>query len=391
MGNLLEVFWRFLCLGCVSFGGPAAHIGYFHTSFVQKYKWIDEHSYARLVALSQFLPGPGSSQIGFALGVRQAGLLGGCAAFIGFTLPSFILLYLVATLQTDLSSYLLNSVIDGLKLLAVVVVADACYKMYSTFCTNKLLIGLAITASAITLTIPSLWSQIAVLIFGATVTILYKPKDLPRKISKTKSNKRPNQIAFIVFAILFFVPALLSSNSIFIKIFADFYQAGSLVFGGGHVVLPLLDQTIGNNLTSTQFLTGYASAQAVPGPMFSLAAYLGAILSPTSSLHGALIATIAIFLPGFLLILWLQDAWESLVNKPNVAACAAGINATVVGLLVAALYQPVFTNAINSLIDVGLVIVGLFLLNVIRLPILTLVFGYIAIGILKTLVFSGSI
>ena len=210
-------------------------------------------------------------------------------SFIGFTLPSFILLYLVATLQTDLSSYLLNSVIDGLKLLAVVVVADACYKMYSTFCTNKLLIGLAITASAITLAIPSLWSQIAVLIFGATVTILYKPKDLPRKISKTKSNKRPNQIAFIVFAILFFVPALLSSNSIFIKIFADFYQAGSLVFGGGHVVLPLLDQTIGNNLTSTQFLTGYASAQAVPGPMFSLAAYLGAILSPTSSLHLSLI------------------------------------------------------------------------------------------------------
>lgn len=270
-------------------------------------------------------------------------------------------------------------------------VADACYKMYSTFCTNKLLIGLAITASAITLTIPSLWSQIAVLIFGATVTILYKPKDLPRKISKTKSNKRPNQIAFIVFTILFFVPALFSSNSIYIKIFADFYQAGSLVFGGGHVVLPLLDQTIGNNLTSTQFLTGYASAQAVPGPMFSLAAYLGAILSPTSSLHGALIATIAIFLPGFLLILWLQDAWESLANKPNVAACAAGINATVVGLLVAALYQPVFTSAINSLIDVGLVIVGLFLLNVIRLPILTLVFGYIAIGILKTVVFSGPI
>ncbi len=377
MNRTWEVFWRFLALGCVSFGGPAAHIGYFQKAFVQKLKWIDEGSYARLISLSQFLPGPGSSQIGFALGLRRAGLSGGLAAFIGFTLPSFLLLYILATTNTQQNhSDLFSGVIHGLKLLAVVVVADATLSMFNAFCKERLSVSIAVLTSATLLSIPSLWTQIGVLAIAALIGASYgKPV-----LHNNETQERFKLLPLVFFFVLFVGLPLLAMVSQWVEIFSDFYQAGSLVFGGGHVVLPLLQQAIGDAIPTDRFLLGYAAAQAVPGPMFSLAAFLGAELSPDNQSLGAVIATAGVFLPGFLLVLGLQGAWESLATQPKVAGAAWGINAAVVGLLLSALYQPVFISAAFTPVDMALVILGFFALRSMTVPIVKLVLGFGAIG-----------
>lgn len=382
MNKLWEVFWRFLALGCVSFGGPAAHIGYFQTTFVQKLKWIDEESYARLISLSQFLPGPGSSQIGFAIGLRQAGVYGGIAAFLGFTLPSFLLLYFLATINTDQNSAdLLSGVAHGLKLLAVVVVADATSSMFKAFCKERLSISIAVLTAASLLLFPSLWIQISVLVVAALVGSLYgKPV-----INKNDKKERFKTFPLVIFFVLFLGMPLITVISQWADIFSDFYQAGSLVFGGGHVVLPLLQQTIGDAIATDRFLLGYAAAQAVPGPMFSMAAFMGAEISPGSPLLGALIATAGVFLPGFLLVISLQGAWESLASKPKIAGATWGINAAVVGLLLAALYQPVFINAVSTPIEMALVILGFFALRTMSIPIVMLVIGFGVFGLVLAL------
>jgi chromate transporter len=378
MNNVWEVFWRFLALGCVSFGGPAAHIGYFQKAFVEKLKWIDEESYARLISLSQFLPGPGSTQIGFAIGLRRAGLLGGVAAFIGFTLPSFFLLYFLATTNTEQnSSDLFSGIVHGLKLLAVIVVADATLSMFKAFCKEKLSISMAVLAAVCLLLIPNLWTQIIVLLVAALVGAFFgKPL-----MNKNEAQEHFKPIPLIFFFALFIGLPILVMVSQWVDIFSDFYQAGSLVFGGGHVVLPLLQQTIGDTISTDRFLLGYAAAQAVPGPMFSLAAFLGAELSPDNQLLGAFIATIGVFLPGILLVLSLQGAWESLASRPKVAGAAWGINAAVVGLLLSALYQPVFISAVSTPIEMSLVILGFFALRTMSIPIVLLVLGFGAIGL----------
>lgn len=382
MNKLWEVFWRFLALGCVSFGGPAAHIGYFQTTFVQKLKWIDEESYARLISLSQFLPGPGSSQIGFAIGLRQAGVYGGIAAFLGFTLPSFLLLYFLATINTDQNSAdLLSGVAHGLKLLAVVVVADATSSMFKAFCKERLSISIAVLTAASLLLFPSLWIQISVLVVAALVGSLYgKPV-----INKNDKKERFKTFPLVIFFVLFLGMPLITVISQWADIFSDFYQAGSLVFGGGHVVLPLLQQTIGDAIATDRFLLGYAAAQAVPGPMFSMAAFMGAEISPDSPLLGALIATAGVFLPGFLLVISLQGAWESLASKPKIAGATWGINAAVVGLLLAALYQPVFISAVSTPIEMALVILGFFALRTMSIPIVMLVIGFGVFGLVLAL------
>ncbi len=378
MNTIWEVFWRFLALGCVSFGGPAAHIGYFQKTFVQKLKSIDEDSYARLISLSQFLPGPGSSQIGFALGFRRAGLFGAMAAFFGFTLPSFLLLYLLATTNTGQnSSVLFSAIVHGLKLLAVVVVADATLSMFKSFCKEKLSISIAVLTSATLLWLPSLWTQISVLVMAALVGAFFGKHIM----HKDERKERFKIFPLLLFFVLFVVSPVLAVMSQPVEIFSRFYQAGSLVFGGGHVVLPLLQQTIGDVVATDRFLLGYAAAQAVPGPMFSLAAFLGAELSPGNQLLGALIAIAGIFLPGFLLVLSLQGAWESLAAQPKVAGAAWGINAAVVGLLLSALYQPVFISAVSMPIEMALVILGFFALRIMRVPIGILVLGFAAIGL----------
>ncbi len=378
MRRTWEVFWRFLALGCISFGGPAAHIGYFQKTFVEKLKWIDVESYARLISLSQFLPGPGSSQIGFALGLRRAGLWGGVAAFIGFTLPSFFLLYGLAIADTGQgSSTLFFGIVHGLKLLAVVVVAAATLTMFNAFCKERLSVGIAVLSAAMLLGLPSLWMQIGVLVLAAFVGVFYgKPI-----IDKQETKKHFKVLPLICFFVLFLGLPILAIIVPRLELFSTFYQSGSLVFGGGHVVLPLLQQTLGEGISTDRFLLGYAAAQAVPGPMFSLAAFLGADLLGYKPLLGAFIATIGIFLPGFLLVLSLQGAWETLAAQPQVAGAAWGINAAVVGLLLAALYQPVFISAVFTPLEMALVIIGFFALTTIRLPMVLLVLGFGVIGV----------
>lgn len=375
MTRVFEIFYRFLALGCISFGGPAAHIGYFQATFVQKLNWLDQDAYGKLVALSQFLPGPGSSQVGFAIGLRRAGLMGGIAAFIGFTLPSFILLYLLATLAFDANvSGTFDGVVHGLKLLAVIVVADACLSMFNTFCKDKLSVLLMVFSTFCVLAIANLWTQIAVLGISAVIgAVLTNPTDKSHD-EGLLVNIRPLPLA--IFIILFLGLPVIGDD-----VLSSFYQAGSLVFGGGHVVLPLLQQTLGDQMTNDQFLTGYAAAQAIPGPMFTIATFLGAELRPEQPFVGALLATLALFLPGFLLIYGLQNAWESITKYPKVAGAAAAINAAVVGLLLAALYTPVFSSAVAQPMDMAIVVLGFFALRALKIPIVALVICMSIIGI----------
>ncbi len=374
-----ELFWRFLALGCISFGGPVAHLGYFRTAFVDRLRWLDEAAYGRLVALSQFLPGPSSSQVGFAIGYQRAGVVGGVAVFLGFTLPSFVLLYLLAIAGNAVTDTVyFGGFVKGLKLLAVVVVADAVIGMYSTFCRRRLSGALCMLTASALLVVPSMATQFAVLAAGALAgwRFLRAPEAPPG------GRLRFSWLPLTLFFLLLIGLPLLASLSPDLDLLSRFYQAGSLVFGGGHVVLPLLQQTVGDALPIDRFLLGYAAAQAIPGPMFAMSAFLGAGMTPDHALAGALIAVLGIFLPGFLLILSFHDTWETLARKPGAAGAVAGVNASVVGLLLAALYQPVFVNAVFSSLDLALVIIGFFLLRALRVPILALVAFFAAAGVL---------
>ena len=381
MKDLFDVFSRFFLLGLMSFGGPAAHIAYFRKQFVEQLKWLDDATYARLVALSQFLPGPGSSQVGFALGYRRAGLAGAIAAFIAFTTPSFILLWLLSVNPWFGSDHeIMQGVIQGLKLLAVVVVSDAVLSMFKSFCKNKLTICVAIFTAAALILMSSLTTQLICLLIAAAVGALQG-----RQATQAKKNVNVSWLPLLIFLLLFLgLPALLVtgvSQNTWLVLFNQFYQAGSLVFGGGHVVLPLLQQTLGDAISNDQFLMGYAAAQAVPGPMFTMATFLGAEMRPDSPLIAALLTTLAIFLPGFLLVLALQNSWEALATRAKVAGAIAGINAAVVGLLMAALYQPVFTAAVTGWLEFAVVVLGFAALRFIKIHIGLLVFIFAVLGL----------
>ena len=378
-GIMWELFWRFLALGCISFGGPAAHLGYFRTVFVERLKWLDETAYGRLIALSQFLPGPSSSQVGFAIGYQRGGVAGGVAVFLGFTLPSFLLLFLLATAGGTLTDTVyFGGFVKGLKLLAVVVVADAVLGMYSTFCKSRLTGTLCILTASALLIVPSMAVQFTVLAACALVGWRFlRTPDAP-----SGGRLRFSWLPLTLFFLFLIGLPFLAGLSPKLDLFSRFYQTGSLVFGGGHVVLPLLQQTVGEALSIDRFLLGYAAAQAIPGPMFTLSAFLGAEMTPDQALAGALIAVLGIFLPGFLLIMAFHDTWETLARKPGAAGAVAGVNAAVVGLLLAALYQPVFVNAVFSPLDLSLAVIGFFMMRVIRLPILLLVTFFAAAGVL---------
>ena len=375
-----HIFSTFFILGCISFGGPAAHIGYFRKTFVQRLAWLSEKQYAEFVALSQFLPGPGSSQVGFAIGYHRAGLVGACLAFLGFTLPSIglmLLLVISAAQLTDSSLFL--SVIHGLKLLAVVVVFDAVLGMYKNFCKDNTRIFLCLLTACVMLIFPGIISQLLVLVAAATIGILFLKTtqgNEPDKKTHHLINSVAGSINYVplgLFLLLLLLPPFLAFYSPFMPLFTDFFQAGSLVFGGGHVVLPLLENIMAGQIDSDQFLTGYAIAQAVPGPMFTFATYIGYFILPTTPILGALIATAAVFLPGFLLLLSCLKNWKKLSALPNVAAAISGVNAAVVGLLISALYQPVFSSAVFDGVDMALVLIGVYLLKSKKLPIVALV------------------
>ncbi|EKO3575221.1 chromate efflux transporter [Vibrio metschnikovii] len=376
-----EIFIRFFTLGWISFGGPAAHIGYFRHTFVEKLKWMSDQQYGQIVALSQFLPGPGSSQVGFAIGYQRGGLLGASLAFIGFTLPSIILMVLLATFSRywlDTSQYAL--LIHGLKLLAVVVVAEATWGMYQNFCRTKTTASLGLFSAVILLCIPGILAQILVIVLAVIIGIIWLKNPHP---TTTLTPFRPTWWPLVLFvAILFGLPWLVSSSAS-VMLFEQFFHAGSLVFGGGHVVMPLLQNLLADQISSDIFLAGYAAAQAVPGPMFTLATYLGYYLLPASPVTGAIIATIGVFLPGFLLLLGVLKHWQNLANLPFVSGALAGVNASVVGLLLAALYQPVFISAVFNAWDVALLLIGLWLLKIMKWPILGLVMFYLLTALIR--------
>ncbi|PWI33986.1 chorismate-binding protein [Vibrio albus] len=378
---MLTIFKTFFALGWISFGGPAAHIGYFRNTFVEKLKWLTEEEYAQIVALSQFLPGPGSSQVGFAIGYKHAGVSGALAAFLGFTLPSIIIMLVLAALSASLTTEpLFLSAVHGLKLLAVVVVADAIWGMFSKFCQTTLPVGLCLFTAIALLVLPGIATQALVLIAAAMTGSLFLQKS--GGDSHDNLPFRPHWLPLLIFALLLTGLPLLTSHGSLAGIFSDFFQAGSLVFGGGHVVLPLLQNIVGDQLPQDAFLTGYAAAQAIPGPMFTFATYIGYIMSPEFPVLGALFATAGVFLPGFLLLLGILRHWQRLASIPKVDGALNGVNAAVVGLLIAALYQPIFLSAVNVPLDFALVLSGLFLQKQLKLPLVWMVTLSILAGLL---------
>ncbi|MFQ1714223.1 chromate efflux transporter [Aeromonas veronii] len=366
-----QVFIQFLWLGCISFGGPAAHIGYFQRTFVQRLGWLTQAEFARLLALCQLLPGPASSQLGFAIGRHRAGLGGALSAFVGFTLPSFLLLLAAAIGIGQLGSNLwLDAALHGLKLLALIVVADAVLTMSRQFCATGVTQGIMVVTAAALWWQPGLLTQLLMLAGAALICARSQrgagsgpaTAELP-----SAASSQPHWPTLLLFGILFIGLPLLASP--LGQLVADFYRAGSLVFGGGHVVLPLLQESVGHTLNEQQFLTGYSLAQLVPGPMFTLATYLGAQLQPEMPMIGALLATLALFAPGFLLLWAVGPCWQQWLARPRLAGAVTGINAAVVGLLLAALYQPVWQSAVLAPTDLALAAIGFYLLRVLKLQV----------------------
>ncbi|MFQ2266473.1 chromate efflux transporter [Aeromonas hydrophila] len=369
-----QVFIQFLWLGCISFGGPAAHIGYFQRTFVERLGWLTQAEFAQLLALCQLLPGPASSQLGFAIGRQRAGLAGALAAFAGFTLPSFLLLLAAAIGLGQLGNNVwLDAALHGLKLLALVVVADAVLTMSRQFCKTTRNQGIMVATAAALWWQPGLLTQLVMLAGAALLCARVGAPQTPGpqpSLAQSTPVHQPHWPTLLLFALLFVGLPLLGGPVG--QLVADFYRAGSLVFGGGHVVLPLLAESVGHSLNQQQFLTGYSLAQLVPGPMFTLATYLGAQLLPATPVGGALLATLALFLPGFLLLWAMGPCWQSWLARPRLAGAVAGINAAVVGLLLAALYQPVWQSAVLAPTDLALAAIGFYLLRGLKLPILAL-------------------
>jgi chromate transporter len=386
-GSASEVFLAFLALGLTSFGGPIAHLGYFRTQFVERRKWLDDASYSDLVALCQFLPGPASSQVGIALGLGRAGWIGALAAWTGFTLPSALALILFAFGVAHLAGFAQSGAVHGLKVMAVAVVAQALWGMAKSLCPDRPRAGLALAAALLALALPSSAGQLAAIAAGALFGLAWLR--LPPPAAAAPRDYRVSRPAGALLLLLFFVllfalPALaIATGSTLLAAFSGFYRAGALVFGGGHVVLPLLQASVVPNgwLDNDAFLAGYGAAQAVPGPLFTFAAYLGAAMaSPLGGWRGGLLMLAAIFLPAFLLIAGALPFWEALRRFERARRTLAGINAAVVGVLAAALYDPVWTSAIHGRADFGLALAAFGLLTVGRLPPLAIVVFAAAAG-----------
>lgn len=386
------VFLIFLRLGLTSFGGPIAHLGYFRDEFVTRRQWLTERSYADLVALCQFLPGPASSQVGIALGFSRSGYTGALAAWAGFTLPSAIALILFALGMASYGDAMPSGVLNGLKVVAVAVVAQAVWGMARNLCPDVPRITIMAATTCFVLLVSSAWGQVGVIAIAAVIgLLLFKPQQ------ETAHDSLPIAIRRRVglFWLMLFV-ALLVGLPLLTNLFPNqalsmgdaFYRAGSLVFGGGHVVLPLLQVEVVPTgwVSNDAFLAGYGAAQAVPGPLFTFAAFLGASMNEApSGWLGGLICLLAIFAPSFLLVVGALPFWEHLRRNTRTQAALSGINAAVVGLLLAALYQPVWTSAIHMPQDFGLALVALVALMFWKLPPWLVVVGSgVAGGLLGT-------
>ncbi|KGD86872.1 chromate transporter [Achromobacter sp. RTa] len=360
-GSCLEVFLIFLRLGLTSFGGPVAHLAYFRNEFVERRRWLDDYAYSDLVALCQFLPGPASSQVGMAIGLRRAGWAGMLAAWIAFTLPSAIALVLFAVGLAQFGWLSGSGAIHGLKVAAVAIIAQAVWGMGRSLCPDRPRAGLAVVAALITVALPTALGQLGAILLGAVIgaAALQVPARPALATEQQSVSRRAGYLALALFVLLLAaLPAwaALGGQPLAAQL-AGFYRAGALVFGGGHVVLPLLESAsvAGGMVSNADFLAGYGAAQAMPGPLFSFAAFLGAISSgPVSGWAGALALLIAIFLPGALLVTAALPFWESLRLRPGVRNMIAGVNASVVGILLSALYDPVWISGIRGRADFAL-------------------------------------
>lgn len=385
-GSALEVLLIFLRLGVTCFGGPIAHIGYFRDEFVVRRRWLNERAYADLVGLCQFLPGPASSQVGFSIGLMRAGYAGGFAAWAGFTLPSALILVLFAYGANALAGPTGAGLLHGLKLVAVAIVAQAVWGMARTLCPDRTRASIAVTAALIVLFAISPLAQIAAIVLGGLAGLW-----LCRSVQTSDGehitlpvSHRAGIVALALFlALLFGLPVLACHGAPEgVSLFDAFYRSGALVFGGGHVVLPLLHEAFVTSgwVSDDTFLAGYGAAQAVPGPLFTFAAYLGAVVGQSPhGVAGAAFGLFGIFLPGILVLIGALPFWDTFRSQRAVQATMRGVNAAVVGLLGAALYTPVWTSAVRSAADFGIVPVGFVLLTVWRAPPLVVV-GISALG-----------
>jgi chromate transporter len=364
-GTFLEVLGVSTRLGLTSFGGPVAHLGYFHEEYVNRRKWIDEQSYADLMALCQFLPGPASSQVSIAIGIARAGLPGGFAAWLGFTLPSALALIAFAFGIGAFASTAEAGWLHGLKVVAAAVVAQAVWRLARSLCPDRERATIAIIASIVTLAWPTAVGQLSsIAVVGVVGSILF-----PGTVFSSSSHMRfpvgkKTAIAawIIFFTLLLGLPLLRQiAPSHALEVFDSFFRVGSLVFGGGHVVLPLLQtEVVGPGwVTNEQFVAGYGAAQAVPGPLFTFAAYLGVAMGPEpNGWAGVFLSLVAIFLPSFLLVAGALPFWDFLRSVPVFQSALKGVDAAVVGLLLTALYTPVWASAIHSAADFGLALVA---------------------------------
>ncbi len=367
-----EVFRVFLKLGLTSFGGPVAHLGYFRDEIVVRRRWLDDRAYGDLVALCQFLPGPASSQVGFALGLLRAGWWGALAAFVGFTLPSALILAGFALTATRLDDPLAIGALHGLKIVAVAIVAQAVWGMARTLCPDRERAMIAVIAVALFAVMPTSLGMITAILMGAVAGLMLGRGQGGDHAHLTfPVTRRIGIISGAVFGGLLLLLPLLATQSQSLAVIDGFYRAGSLVFGGGHVVLPLLQAEVVQPgwVSPDAFLAGYGAAQAMPGPLFTFAAYLGAVLGPVpNGVIGAGMALLAIFLPGFLILIAALPFWNGFRAMAPVQSLMQGANAAVVGILGAALYAPVFTSAIADLRDLALALLCFVLLTAWRMP-----------------------
>ncbi|WP_028603476.1 chromate efflux transporter [Ottowia thiooxydans] len=372
--SAFEVFLAFLKLGLTSFGGPVAHIGYFRAEFVDHRRWLDEESFLNLVVFCQFLPGPASSKLGIALGLRRAGWLGALAAWVGFTMPSAmaLIVFALGALQwKDLAS---SGAVHGLKIAAVSVVAQAVWSMGKAFCPDRLRAGLAVAAALLVWAVPGSIGQFAAIALGAVIgRWALRLNQLPVVSTYDYGvSKRTGALLLAVFIVLLIaLPVIAAGTNLFlISAIAAMYLAGGLVFGGGHLVLPLLHAgvVLPGWVSNDAFLAGYGATQAVPGPLFTFAAYLGAVMPwPLGGWIGGLALLTVIFVPAFLLVVGALPFWESLRQHLGVRQAAAGVNAAVVGLLASALYDPVWTSAIHTAADCLIAIIAFVMLVVFKI------------------------
>ncbi|HTJ90870.1 MAG TPA: chromate efflux transporter [Acidocella sp.] len=384
-GNAGEVLRTFFLLGLSSFGGPVAHLGYFRREFVAKRGWVTEEEYANLLALCQFLPGPASSQVGFCLGLQRAGWRGGLAAWCGFTLPSALLMFLAGHWAAALQSHsLARGALHGLQLAAVAVVAQAVWLMTRSLCPDLPRRIAALLATGIALALPGTFGQILVLLFGALFGLTVLPAvTAPSPPPAGGTIRRANFAVLVAIFLILLCLAFLAPKTGWLALFAAFYRAGALVFGGGHVVLPLLKDAVVTPgwISPSLFLAGYGAAQALPGPLFTVAAFFGTIASVgPQGVLGAAIATVAIFLPGLLLVAACLPYWQAIRRHPRIAATLNGVNAAVIGLLVTALVDLLRLHAVLAPIDLALLIVALLLLTLLRTPPLVVVLICAAAG-----------